>query len=414
MSEFLFRQEVACFHDDPRFGEKIFYQPIQLRIFVIALLIVVFCFGIFASLAPVRQTEMVRGHLDPKQGAMKVFSPSAGTVSEVLVRDGDTVHSGQVLARITRSTFDSSGHAALDYSLYQIDVQITQQSRHKTLLVKRSKLNAEKISAQLQAKQQELDAMLAQLHVIKMRHVLSEREVQRQSQLLAKKQTASAQHERALDTLYSLEQAAQSVQAQIKSATGAMLVLQQQLDQEPFTRQAQLLEIEKLLAQLRARRAELEVDDAYTITAPSDGIVSNLLAMPGTSVNPRVPFLTLLPVTNDMQALLYVPSRALGSLEEAQQVLLSYDAYPSRVFGYFPARIERIADTILDPREHIFPLDVQEPIYLVRATPDLNFEGSSDNLNFRSGMQFSAYVVTGQQSLLQRLLSPLQRLRSRV
>lgn len=167
MSEFLFRQEVACFHDDPRFGEKIFYQPIQLRIFVIALLIVVFCFGIFASLAPVRQTEMVRGHLDPKQGAMKVFSPSAGTVSEVLVRDGDTVLSGQVLARITRSTFDSSGHAALDYSLYQIDVQITQQSRHKTLLVKRSKLNAEKISAQLQAKQQELDAMLAQLHVIK-------------------------------------------------------------------------------------------------------------------------------------------------------------------------------------------------------------------------------------------------------
>lgn len=414
MSEFLFRQEVARFHDDPRFGEKIFYQPIQLRVFVIALLIVVVCFGVFASVAPVQQTEMLRGHLDPKQGAMKVFSPTAGTVSEVLVRDGDVVHRGQVLARIARSTFDSSGHAALDYSLDQIDAQITQQSRHKTLLVKRSKLNEEQISAQLKARQQELDAMHAQLYVVKKRHVLSEREVQRQATLLTQRQAASAQHERALDSMYSLEQAAQSVQAQIKSATAAMLILQQQLDQEPFTLQAQVLEVEKLLAQLRARRAELEVGDAFTITAPSDGIVSNLLTMLGASVNPRAPFLTLLPVTSDMQALLYVPSRALGSLDEAQQVLLAYDAYPSRVYGYFPARIERIADTVLDPREHIFPLDVQEPIYLVRATPDLNSEGSSENLNFRSGMQFSAYVVTGQQSLLQRLLSPLQRLRSRV
>ena len=414
MSEFLFRQEVARFHDDPRFGEKIFYQPIQLRVFVIALLIVVLCFGVFASVAPVQQTEMVRGHLDPKQGAMKVFSPTAGTVSEVLVRDGDAVHRGQVLARIARSTFDSSGHAALDYSLDQIDVQITQQSRHKILLVKRSRLNEEQIAAQLKARQQELDAMLAQLHVVKKRHVLSERAVQRQAQLLTQRQAASAQHERALDSMYSLEQAAQSVQAQIESATAAMLILQQQLDQEPFARQAQVLEVEKLLAQLRARRAELEVGDAFTITAPSDGIVSNLLTMLGASVNPRAPFLTLLPVTSDMQALLYVPSRALGSLDEAQQVLLAYDAYPSRVYGYFPARIERIADTVIDPREHIFPLDVQEPIYLVRATPDLNSERGSESLNFRSGMQFSAFVVTGRQSLLQRLLSPLQRLRSRV
>ena len=115
-----------------------------------------------------------------------------------------------------------------------------------------------------------------------------------------------------------------------------------------------------------------------------------------------------------MQALLYVPSRALGELRRAQQVLLAYDAYPATVYGYFPARIERIAETVVDPREHIFPLDVQEPIYLVRATPELFSAPHQGQLSFRSGMQFSAYVVIGRQSLLQRLLSPLQRLRRRV
>jgi len=256
--------------------------------------------------------------------------------------------------------------------------------------------------------------MQTQLHIVKKRYVLGDRDVQRQARLLALGQAASAQHERALDAMYALEQAMQGVQTQIKSATAALLGLQQQLEQEPYARQAQVLEADRLIAQLRARRNELEVSDAFSLTAPGDGVVSNLLALLGASVNPREPFLTLVPVDADMQALLYVPSRALGLLTEAQQVLLAYDAYPVRVYGYFPARIERVADTVLDPREHVFPVVVREPIYLVRATPDLSLEANREALRFRSGMQFSAYVVTGQQSLLQRLLSPLQRLRSRV
>lgn len=414
MSEFLFRQEVARFHDDSRFGEKIFYQPIQLKVFVMALLLVVLCFGVFAVMAPLQQTEMVRGHLDPKSGAMKVFSPAAGTVSEILVTEGEAVRKGQVLARVARSSFDSAGHAALDYSLSQFDVQIAQQVRHRALLVQQSKLNTEQITAQIRAREEELEAMLAQLHIVEKRHALGERDVQRQAHLLSLGQAASAQHDRALDALYSLEQTMHGVQAQIDSASVAMLGLRQKLDQEPFARQAQVLEADKLLAQLRARRNELEVSEAFSLTAPGDGIVSNLLAALGASVDPRVPFLTLVPVDADMQALLYVPSRSLGLLAEAQQILIAYDAYPVKIYGYFPARVERVADTVLDPREHVFPVDVREPIYLVRATPDLSFEASNAVLSFRSGMQFSAYVVTGRQSLLQRLLSPLQRLRSRV
>lgn len=414
MSEFLFRQEVARFQDDTRFGEKVFYQPIQLRVFVIALLIVALCFGVFAAMAPLKQTEMVRGHLDPKQGAMKVFSPAAGTVGELLVAEGEAVRKGQVLARILRSTFDAAGHAALDYALYQIDAQIAQQSRHKALVTAQSTLYSQQLSAQLEARQEEMNALRAQLATVEKRRTLGERDVQRQAHLLTLRQAASVQHERALDSLYALEQAAQGVQAQIESATSALLGVQQRFDQEPFALQALVLEIERSLAQLRARRNELEVSDAFSLTAPSDGIVSNLLSHLGASVDPRVPFLTLLPAEPEMRALLYVPSRALGELADAQRVLLAYDAYPARVYGYFPARIERIADTVLDPREHIFPLDVQEPIYLVRAIPDLSAQANQDPLSFRSGMQFSAYVVTGQQSLLQRLLSPLQRLRSRM
>ena len=414
MSEFLFRQEVAQFQNDPRFGEKVFYQPMHLRVFVVALLLVVICFGVFAGFAPLQQTEMVRGHLDPKQGATKVFSPSAGTLSQLLVVEGEAVHKGQVLALVARSAFDSTGHAALDYSLAQIDAQIAQRSRYKALIVAQSKRNAQQLLARISATEQELELTHAQLRTLEKRRALSDKDVQRQAHLLTLGQAASAAHELALDSLYAREHALQGVQAQIVSVTSALLQLEQQFDQEPFAQQTQVLEIETALAQLRARRHELEVGDAFSLTAPSDGIVSNLLAQLGAPIDPRVPFLTLLPRNAKMQALLYVPSRALGDLADAQQILLAYDAYPARVYGYFPARIDRIAATVLDPREQIFPLEMQESFYLVRATPDLSPEGNIENLVFRSGMQFSAYVVTGQQSLLQRLLSPLQRLRSRV
>lgn len=414
MNELLFRHEVLQFQDDPRFGEKVFYQPIGLRVFVIALTIIVLSFGVFASLAPLKQTELVRGHLNPKQGTAKVFSPSVGIVTEVLVEEGQAVRKGQVLARVRRGAFDATGHAALDYSVSQIDVQITAQAQQKALIISRSKLNERQLRAQLAVAQEELDAMRAQLGIVEKRYALGERELQRQAHLLALGQASSAQYERVLDSHFALAQTLQGLHAQIKSRAGTQLRLQQQLAVEPFTRDAQFFEFENALAQLQSRRKELEVESAFSLTAPRAGIVGNLLLPRGASVDTRVPILTILPQQLELQALLYVPSRALGELANQQQVMLAFDAYPSRVFGYFPARIEGIADTVVDPREHIFPLEVREPVYLVRAIPELQAALVEDGIRLRSGMQFSAYVLTGQQSLLQRLMSPLQRLRSRV
>lgn len=414
MSEFLFRQQVTQFQGEQRCGEKIFYQPIALRVFVIALAIVAMCFGAFAALAPLKQTQMVRGHLDPKQGATKVFSPSVGTVTEVLVVEGQAVRKGQVLARVHRGAFDAAGQVALDFTLAQIDTQISAHVRHEALILSRSALNEQQLRAQIAVAQDELDAMLAQRGVVEQRRTLGESARQRQAHLLALGQAASAQYERALDSHYALEQSLQGLQAQIKSRAGMLLRLQQQLAVEPFSRDAQLIELENARAQLRTRRNELEVERVFSLIAPNAGVVGNLLSPRGASVDPRVPFLTILPKQSELFALLYVPSRALGDLANQQQVMLAYDAYPSRVFGYFPARIVRIADTVVDPREHVFPLELKEPVYLVRAVPDASAAVLAGGLTLRSGMQFSAYVVTGQQSLLQRLLSPLKGLRSRV
>ncbi len=414
MSEILFRQEVVRLQGTSLFGEPLFYQPLQLRAIVVALVLIALVFGVYASAVPLKQTALVRGHLDPEQGAMKVYSPAVGTLLEVLVEEGQVVQRGQVLATVLRGSFDATGQDSLEYGLTQLDAQIAQLNEKKQLMHGLSSLNSEHLAMQIRAGKKELDGVQAELDILKRRHLLGKRELQRQSRLLALGQVSAAQRDRALDSVYATEQAVQSLETSLTSHENALLRLRQQREQEPLTLAAQVLEIETNLVQLLSKRKEMEVGQVFSLTAPSAGIVSNLLSLRGASIDPRVPFLTILPSQTSLQALLYVPSRALGELQREQEVLLAFDAYPSRIYGYFPARIEHIANAVVDPREHIFPLDVQEPVYLVRAIPEPVTSVVRQGLNLRSGMQFSAYVVTGQQSLLQRLLSPLRGLRSRM
>lgn len=414
MSEILFRQEVVRLQGTSLFGEPLFYQPLQLRAIVVALVLIALVFGVYASAVPLKQTALVRGHLDPEQGAMKVYSPAVGTLLEVLVEEGQAVQRGQVLATVLRGSFDATGQDSLEYGLTQLDAQIAQLNEKKQLMHGLSSLNTEHLAMQIRAGKKELDGVQAELDILKRRHLLGKRELQRQSRLLALGQVSAAQRDRALDSVYATEQAVQSLETSLTSHENALLRLRQQREQEPLTLAAQVLEIETNLVQLLSKRKEMEVGQIFSLTAPSAGIVSNLLSLRGASIDPRVPFLTILPSQTSLQALLYVPSRALGELQREQEVLLAFDAYPSRIYGYFPARIEHIANAVVDPREHIFPLDVQEPVYLVRAIPEPVTSVVRQGLNLRSGMQFSAYVVTGQQSLLQRLLSPLRGLRSRM
>lgn len=414
MTGTLFRAQALSFSKDQSVGEMVFHQPLGLHFASIALLIIVVALLAFAAFAPITQTQLVRGHLNATQGSLRVFSPAVGAVDEIFVQNGDIVRAGDVLATVRQAAFDSQGNAALSYSIAQIHTQLHQEKILRNSLSQSARLNEANLAKRQQVLQHELGRMEDQWRALSLRRDLSIAQVQRHEVLFEKKQISILQYESVLDAFYGFEQSLEGLGAQKDSRTGALLALQHELAQAPFVLQQRLAASDSKISQLQVTLKELEVAEHFSLTAPVDGIVNNILRVHGAAVDSRTPFATILPEHTQFEALLYVPSRALAKVKKQQSVFLDYDSYPARTYGYFPARVIEVSLSLLDPREHLFPVDMQEPFYLVKASPQIEESAGGDTRELRAGMQFTAHLVVGEQTLLERLTAPLRTLRERV
>jgi len=302
--------------------------------------------------------------------------------------------------------------------LAQSQAHVRAQLQHETTLReslrKAAEVNEKSLRQRRTALQNELLNMGEQLAIVQRRRDLSVAQVRRQEQLLRNQQSSVRQHENALDALYSFEQSIKGLNVQKDSRLGVLLAVEQELAQAPLLLQQQLANSANKISQLQRTLAELEATAVSSLTAPVDGIVNNVLSRRGAAIDSRTPFASIVPLDTEFEALLFVPSRALGEVEKQQSVFLDYDSYPARTHGYSSARITEISQALLDPREHFFPIEMQEPFYLVKAAPQWESwpEGSEPNL--RSGMRFTAHLVVGEQTLIEKLLAPLKTLRARV
>lgn len=414
MARPLFRAQALNFVKDQSVGELVFHQPLGLRFASCALLVVIVALLSFAALAPITQTELVRGHLNATQGSLRVFSPSSGTVDEIFVQNGTLVKAGDVLATVRQAAFDSQGRVALSYSIAQVQAQLLQEQHLQSSLIRSAQLSEKSLTARKEVLRQELEGMALQLHSLRLRRDLSAAQVARQKILLENKQVSAAYHEAALDALYGFEQSLGGLLAQKEVRAGNLLVLENELAQAPFLLEQQLFASNSKISQLQVQLKEMEVTDHFSLIAPSDGVVDNILGVHGTAIDSRTPFATVLPEHSEFEALLYVPSRALAKVKTQQTVMLDYDSYPARTYGYFSARVVEVSQSLLDPREHLFPVDMQEPFYLVKASPHSEHSEREQRRQLRAGMQFTAHLVVGEQTLLERLTAPLHTLRERV
>ncbi|MBU2099517.1 MAG: HlyD family secretion protein, partial [Gammaproteobacteria bacterium] len=157
------------------------------------------------------------------------------------------------------------------------------------------------------------------------------------------------------------------------------------------------------LSQLIQRREEEKYEQYFSVTAPASGRINNLLQTEGDQLDSRRPFVSIVADKPTYEAQIFVPSRAVGKIASGQRVLLNYDAFPFQQYGSQEAIIRSIEAAAIDPREHLIPLEINEPVYLIKAdlVPDTH------GLNLRPGMQFSAQLVTGEKTILQTIFEPL-------
>lgn len=403
-------------HIERLHGPIMLARPLSGWLLVIGAVVVVACILTYLVLGTYTKRATAIGSLQPVNGMVRVIPPVAGVVSERRVQEGQRVHKGDILFVLSdeRSQVNDGQAIAL------------RETRAISLEQRRMSLNKVREAGQLLAEQSQrgLQTRIAMLRdelsrnhqQIDLQHsrVDSANQVLHKHRQLAQEQFISA---------LALQEKEDAVAAQ----RGQLLTLQRlntelkrnlaavedELRQLPVRTAQTSADIDRDLGALAQETAELQTRDHYAITAPIDGLVTSITVQPGQSVNGQA-LASLLPMNAQLEANLYLPSRAVGFVEIGQKVRLRYQAYPYQKFGQYDGVVKEVARSPIPVNELpvALPLVSQEGVY--RVTVKLATQhvlAYSERISLRSGMVLEADIEQDRRRLIEWILEPLYGMR---
>jgi hemolysin D len=152
--------------------------------------------------------------------------------------------------------------------------------------------------------------------------------------------------------------------------------------------------------------------DLVVVTAPEDGVVLEVAARsPGSVLRDAEPLLTLLPAHAGLQAEITIRSSDIGYVREGDPVSLKIDAYPYQRHGVLHGRVRTIEAASFEP-DAAHPAEPQGGGAMHRVFVDLQDTSLQDmppGTGPIPGMTLSGDVRVGTRSVLAYFLAPVTR-----
>src|SRR3954470_19124184 len=400
---------------------------------------------VWATLGRLDIIAMAQGKLVPQSYLQIVQPADAGIVKELLVKEGDLVKAGQVLAR-------------MDTSISDADTKTVANDLHlKSLQLRR--IDAELAGAALQRKTDDPAELFAQVE--------AQYRQRRQAYLdtLAEQRALSAKAQEDLSSAkavkLSLEQPLPVLIAQdegweqlakegfagklmamdkkrarlekegelraqthnVASLTAAIAQAQERTAQTTSNYRSQLLN-ERVQAEGEYRKLMQDSlkqehrQGLLELKAPQDGLVKDLSTHTlGSVVQPGTVLMTLVPANEALVAEVWVANLDAGSVALGQPVKVKLAAYPFQQYGMVEGEVQQVSpDSSEQPvngksdkphqgDEAVMPLSYRALVSL--KTSYLLRDGMKHRL--APGMQVTAEVNLGSRTVLEYLLSPVQK-----
>jgi len=411
MDKPLFRPEVMQRQQHRLTGNINLMQPAPVRWLTLLLVGIVVVTVIYLITGQYSRKQQVSGVLQPEAGVIRLQLQTSGVVSRLLVHDGEQVAAGAPLAEISSQRFGQQ-QAELSATLLAQGQQIREKLQNeKAQLLTQQQLALRLVGSDIHNLQAQLTELAAQQQMLIARLKLNAEQLSRLQTLSGSGFISALELNRQQDLLLSLQQQDKAMQAQ-------MLQLQQQLVSQqnlaaslPAQHQQALSALEQQIVQQDSRLAELAHQQKSVLTAPVAGTVSTLQLKAGQQVQAGQLALSLLPENPQLEAVLYLPTAAVGFVAAGQQARLRYHAYPYQRFGIFTGTVLEISETVLLPTD-LPELNLAGPSFRVRvALPAQSVLAYQKSLPLKAGMTLDADLVTEQRSLWQWLFDPVYSLR---
>lgn len=395
---------------------------------------------IWAANAPVDELSRADGRVIPTARAQIIQSAEGGVVSEILVRPGQSVASGQQLIRLD-DTLTSSSAGEVQARMRALEAQVARlraeyQGGPATTFVCPTNLSEE--APEICANELQLFAVRADA-LEQSRYVLMERVEQRERELaearinLARVEEGLALAQEDYDLMAPLAERGLVAQTTFISAQREMTDLrgetegtreligrlesaleEARIQVEQATtqfRQDALAEMTVKLAELATLREQMRgASDRVArtdIRSPVDGIVNSLeVTTIGAVVQPGERLLDIVPASDSVLVEARLSPADVAFILPGQEANIKFTAYDFSIYGGLKGEVQNVsADSIVDP-------ETRETYYTVLIAADTTtLDFRDQRLPILPGMVTSVEIITGNKTILQYLLKPINKAR---
>ncbi|MGJ7491661.1 HlyD family secretion protein [Variovorax sp. ZT4R33] len=358
-------------------------------------------------------TKKIRasGYVVPDLGVVKIGPSQPGVVARMLVVEGQHVVAGDTLAILNSERATAGGDASAE-------VQKQIRLRHAALRQEQSKVN-ELFDGQLKALAVRIANLRVELSQIDAAFRLQEERIRLTDQILGNQRKLHAERFISDMALQQKEQERMSDLSALETIKRSRMTLLRELASSEADKEAlparhanELSAIERNLAALEQDRIENEARRELLLKAPQPGVVTAIITDVGRPAVPGQTLLSLIPAGAQLQADVYLPSRAAGFVRVGSQALLQFQAFPYQKFGSQRAEVVRLSRVALGAAELPYPAPAGaapgELFYvasLALSKTTVLAYGKEEPL--QAGMGFDASLLLETRSLLEWVFEPL-------
>jgi hemolysin D len=418
------------------------------RIVLWSVSVLIFILIAWATFGKLDIIATAEGKLVP-QTLVKIVQPAEpGVVRQLLVKEGDHVTAGQVLARLdtTLVTADKASIAA-DLATQQMQVRRLQAQLSEQPMLPKAGDDAvlyTQVQSQYTAHRK---AFLDSLDQEKSLLSKAEHEKKSATEILSKLEQTLPTYKKSADAYARLEkegfiagiaaadkqreaiEKAKDLDAQRATVAALNATIAAQQKKISQLQSSYKNEIQKELADVRAKIAQLQPnlnksiyrEGLMELKAPQDGVIKDLATTTvGAVVQPGTVILTLVPQGEQLYADVQIRNDDVGFVQIGQRAQIKFAAYPFQKYGMVNGKVIHVsADaTEADPRKASAGIgaDAEQAApatstYKARLQLDRQTLAGprSGNLLLAPGMQITAEIHQGQRTVMEYLLSPVQK-----
>lgn len=409
------------------------------------LLILLAALLVWAFIGRLDIVAVAEGKLVP-QSYVKIVQPAeSGIVKEILVKEGEVVHAGQVLMRMDALVTEADGRSLeseiqrKQLALRRIDAELS--GNHFKAVSQAPPTLVSEVEAQYRANRAALEAALAEerSRLVKARHELSAaeqvrkklvdilphyREQDKAFESLSRDGyvaplTASDKRRERIEKeqeLRTQEQVIESARASMQQSEKRLAQIESDYRRQLYMERNEIQGQTDKLAQEVTKQAHRQA--LMELKASQDGIVKDIAThTAGTVVQPGTVLLTLVPREETLRAEVWVSNEDIGFVRKGQEVKLKFSAFPFQKYGMIEGVVEHVSADAADDTAANSGNSATGPalkgrplVYRALVTlKTMSLETGGRRFPLSAGMQTNAEIRLGDRTVLEYLLSPVRK-----